>query len=263
MYDTKNNKLPIIVSTSILENMNFIMCPDFTFQFCPEYNYRNNLIMCDEVVKKAESYNFNDKINKLLWRGSGNNNYRGNYCNLTNKFHNYIDIKSVLSQTKVRGQESNTFEQPDSITRYKKLFYKYLLHLNGHQGNNNNGAYSTSFKWCLMTNSLVFYSCPNKYKEFWTHKDIFRENEHYIHSRDSIELVKKLKYYMNNELEATNIARNGFEFYKKYLHNYDLRKYMFMLFSEYKKKLNYQVIIDKNDTIIHDVRYDTAIFFSQ
>jgi hypothetical protein len=244
--------LPLIVSTSCLENMNYILCPDFTFCFAPEYNYKNHQKMCEEVIASTDNQNYHNKTNKIVWRGSANNKYRSQFL----RNDEIYDIKNILPYVEKLGQESNTFKINNSLTRLQKSHFKFQLHLNGHEGNNYDGAYSSAFKWGLMAKSLIFYCAPCKYKEFWMDNENFIENKHYIYCNNITQLDEKLKYYMNNQIEAEKIANNGFEFFKKYLLNFDnILYYMYKLINEYSKKMNYKPILIDNDILITNINY--------
>ena len=164
--DTTGNPLPIIVTTSVYYPYNFLLCPDFTFSFTNDYNIKNNEDMCKRVVDKQEDVKFSNKINKIVWRGSGNPYYRRAYL----KSNDVYDIQHTDNRS--FNNEGTAFTKPNAITREEKADYKYHLYLNGHEGDVY-GAYSSSFKWSLMCKSLVFYSAPVMYREFWHHPGIF------------------------------------------------------------------------------------------
>jgi hypothetical protein len=213
--------------------------------------------MCKEVVEKANTINFSNKKNQIVWRGGGTNDYRKTFVEMTSKYPTHFDVKHVSASYSYENNicTNHIYSNPISLTRYDKLFYKYQLHLNGHMGNSRDGAYSSALKWSLMTKSLVFYCCSDEYIEFWSHEKIFKPNYHYIHCKNENELLDKLLYYKNNETEAETIAQNGFELFNKYLLNYDLRYYMLMLFTEYKKKLGFEVSFNPSDNLIENDFY--------
>ncbi len=226
-----NNKklLPLIVTTSVLHSYNMILCPDFTFSFSYLYHINNHEKMCKNIVDMNENTDFKNKINKMVYRGSGNTHYRNKYM-FTDK--TYFDIESVLSRN---GQYIGNY-----MSKEEKSKYKYYLHLNGHKGNDINGAYSSALKWGLMNKSVVFYSAPTYYREFWQHPSIFKESEHFIYSKNPEELLQKYKYYINNQDSSEKIANQSFEFFKKYLMKYEnITYYMQKLLNEYANRMNY------------------------
>lgn len=253
-----NNKLlPIIVTTSVLYKYNMILCPDFTFSFCPEYFIKNNERMCKKIVEAQENVNFNNKIDKIVWRGSGNPPYRAQYLRTDADY----DIMSVINQTTFPGQKGPALQNKNGLSREQKANYKYHLHLNGHNGNNVDGAYSSAFKWSLMTKSVVFYSAPSRYREFWDHPLIFRDNEHFVYSTNPNQLYHQLITLKQNPVISEKIAYASFNFFKKYLMNYDnILYYMNKLLSEYEKRMNYKVELTPDDVLITGIEHNDYIF---
>ena len=244
--------LPVIISTSCLESMNYILCPDFTFAFSPEYNYKNHESMCDEIINYASSIPFVNKQDKLIWRGTANNKYRTKYLRVDNVY----DVRNIEATTKNLGSESNTFALAHAISRKDKVQYKYHLHLNGHLGGDRDGAYSSALKWGFAAESLVFYCAPVIYKEFWMDDNYFTPGVHYIYCLHETELDKKLKYYKENQEEAASIAANGHIFFKKYLWKSDgIIYYMYKLLAEYARLMNYKPTLDSRDTLITEIAY--------
>ena len=248
--------LPIIVTTSVLNKYNMILCPDFTFSFFPEASVKNNEKMCKHVVDIQEKTDFKNKINKLVWRGSGNTWYRSQYLNCDENY----DIISVLTTVKDRGHEGDACKSTNGLTREEKSKYKYQLYINGHEGNEMNGAYSSSFKWALMSKSVVFYSAPAIYREFWTHPYIFWENEHFVYAKDRFDLHQKYMFLKMNENISEQIALSSFEFFKKYLLDYDIiLYYMNKLLNEYATRMTYKVELTATDRLITDIKRNDYI----
>lgn len=246
-----NNKpLPLIVTTSVLDKYQMILVPDFTFSFIPEYAIKNNEQMCREVVEYQERIDFKQKNSQMVWRGS-TSGYRSHYL----KKDDHYNIESVHNQTTVRGQCGTMYRHSNSLTPKEKSMFKYQLQLNGHLGSTHNGAYSSAFKWTLMGKSVVFYSAPAFYREFWMHPSIFKENEHYIYTQSVEELDEKYRYYRDHEEEAEKIAIASFDFFKKYLLDYsNIKYYVQKLFNEYAKKLTYTVTLKDTDQLIKTIK---------
>ena len=108
--------LPIIVTTSVLDKYNMVLCPDFTFSFYPEGFVKNNETMCKKIVDIQEKTEFTKKINKLVWRGSGNNGYRSQYL----KSDENYDIVSVLNHVDGRGSEGSAYKSLNGLSREEK-----------------------------------------------------------------------------------------------------------------------------------------------
>jgi hypothetical protein len=137
------------------------------------------------------------------------------------------------------------------LTREQKADYQYQLYLNGHEGDEKNGAYSSSFKWALMCRSLVFYSAPSPYLEFWFHCLIFREGEHFVYTKSPQELEERYKYYRSHPEESVKIADNAFTFFRDYLLDQDMIVYyMQRLLTSYAQRLDYVVTLSEKDVWI-------------
>lgn len=245
-----NKEVPLIISTSVLNEYNMMLIPDFTFSFNPEYAIRNNEKMCREVVEFQNNINFKDKKSQIVWRGS-NSCGRNRYL----RKDNIYNIEVAHNHVTYKGQCGTMYHLPNSLTPKEKSLFKYQLQLNGHKGLAHDGAYSSSFKWALMGKSTVFYSAPAFYREFWMHPSIFRENEHYIYTKSLEELDEKYRYYRDHEDEAERIATNGFEFFKKYLLDYNgIKYYVQKFFNEYAKRLTYTVTLDDTDQLIKTIK---------
>lgn len=253
---TRNgNLLPVLVTTSVIYKYNAILCPDFTFSFASEYAIMNNTKMSTSIIESVRDVPFESKQNKMVWRG-GLSPYRAKHFRSDDKY----DIRNVVSSTRFRGDVTNLFQAPNSLTRKEKAQYKYHLHLNGHNGNEINGAYSSALKWSLMSNSLVFYSAPVFYREFWLHPLICRENEHFIYVKDMAELDMVYNYYILRPEMAKQIAQNAYEFSKVYFQDYGvITYYMQRLLSEYSKRLDYEVVLDKDDILIEKIMYNAYL----
>jgi len=248
--------LPIIVTTSVLNKYNMILCPDFTFSFFPEAFVENNEKMCKRVVDIQEKTDFKNKINKLVWRGSGNTRYRSQYI----KNDENYDTISVLTHARHRGDQYSAHKTTNGLTREEKSKYKYQLYINGHEGDDTNGAYSSSYKWAIMSKSVVFYSAPAMYREFWIHPYIFKENKHFVYAFDTNDLHEKYMFLKNNENISEEIALSSFEFFKKYLLDYDIiLYYMNKLLNEYAKRMTYTVELTATDRLITDIKRNDFI----
>ena len=218
----KDNKmLPIIVCTSVLDKYNCILCPDFTFTCFPQYNITDHEITCNELVDST----FCKKIPQLIFKGYMDPDKRPERAKYKKQNHIYN-----CQHYDIEGHNTTTFS-----TRKEKNNYKYYLHLNGRDGN----AYASALKYGLC-NQVVFYSGHSIYREFWQHPSIFKEGEHYIHTKNPEELDKQLNYYIEHEEEAEKIASNANTFFKKYLwKNDNIQYYMQKLLNEYSKRMTY------------------------
>jgi hypothetical protein len=226
---------PMIVATSAADH-SFILYPDFTFHIFPDYDIKDHESYCNELV---DSIPFHKKIPKLVFRGDMHPHtrpYRTQYIR-TDLYYDCQHYDIVYPTGK------------SFLSRKEKNNYKYYLHLNGRHDN----AYSSALKYGLC-NSVVFYSAPTMYREFWQHPSIFKEGIHYIHTRSPEELDYKLNYYLSNEKEADQIAANALTFFKKFLWKKTTIKYYIQkLLNEYSKRMTYQPTLDQHDQLLSKV----------
>jgi hypothetical protein len=253
-YLRNGNPLPIFCTTSTLKNYDIILCPDFTFSFSPEYCISNAPKIFSEISQCQRNIKFEDKIPQMIYRGSMCNPYRKQYAR-NDKLYNICSADNTGTDV---GGWGVVYSKPEYLTYLEKSYYKYHLHLNGHCGNENDGAYSSAFKFGLMSKSLVFYSAPVMYYEFFQHPRIFRENEHFIYTKDPIDLENKYKMFLNNEKAAEKIATNAYNFCNDYLNDYDnVTYYMQKLLNEYAKIQTFVPEIDPiNDVLVENVMYN-------
>lgn len=69
----------------------------------------------------------------------------------------------------------------------------------------------------------------------------FKDGEHYIHVTNKEDLKNKFEYFISNENEALRIAKNGFDFVKKYLSPENVELYYKELLIRYSNLLKYRV----------------------
>lgn len=254
--DALNTDEPIIISTSCQYSKKSILVPDFMFKFSPNSNLFDYTKDTQSILNAAKNEGiefdkWRNKINKIFYRGSANNNYRKMYIGL-NK--NIFDVKHVNTFAAPIGHPNyNPHETPNACTREYKTKFKYLLQLNGHI----DSAYSSSFRFNLACCSLIFYASQNPYKEWWIHDLIFKNGIHYIGVSSPNELEKAYEYFENNQEKAFEIAKNGYDFFKKWLNSESVEYFYYKLLLEYSKKLKYNISIRQGAKLITNYKkYD-------
>jgi len=248
--DSLNTEEPIIVSTSCQKNNNQLLVPDWMFQFSPNSNlfdYKKDM----ESIYAAAHENgttlesWKKRINKIFYRGSLNNNYRGAYANLNND--SIFDIKHVPLLNVPTGQPNYIIGvSSNACSREYKAKFKYQLHLNGHE----DSAYSTALRFGLACCSLMLYGTNNPYKEWWIDDSIFDINKLCVIVSSPQQLLEAYNYYENNQEEAYIIAHNGFNFVQKYLSIDHVQYYYYNLLLEYSKKFNYDITLHSDAQLI-------------
>lgn len=235
----------ILQSASCRESTNAILLPDWSFQFWPEtylFDYGSDM---DKIINEAERIGTDIKgwrIKKdvVFFRGSMNNSYREQYLNRGNdSFLDtcHIPFKAQYVPPGVPNFDINNPTGTNGIERSENAKYKFLLHLNGGLDTD----YSSGLRFRLACCSLVFYATNSRQREWWNDPEFFKDGEHYIHVTSKDDLKNKFEYFISNETEAHKIAKNGFDFVKKYLSPENVELYYKELLIRYSNLLKYRV----------------------
>ena len=243
--DGLNTNDLILQSASCNESNNAILVPDWSFQFWPEtylFDYGTDL---DKIIKAAEEIGtdikgWRTKADVVFLRGSMNNLYREQYLNRGNDA--FLDTRHIPHKSShvPPGIPNFDISNPNGINgieRSENSKYKFLLHLNGGLDTD----YSSGLRFRLACCSLVFYATNSKQREWWNDSDFFKDGEHYIHVTNKEDLKNKFEYFISNENEALRIAKNGFDFVKKYLSPENVELYYKELLIRYSNLLKYRV----------------------
>lgn len=233
--DSLNTNMPIFVPGCSAERQQ-LLCPDFMFKINPECHLNDHDSDIKKVFDHAEMLGDRDswmqRENKIVYRGSLNNTYRGSYGRLDG-WKDICDFKHIVCHSAPRGMPNYTIGlTPHAMTREEKTKYKYQLHLNGHE----DSAISGAFRYALACKSLVFYGTSSPYQEWWQHNLIFRENEHYVRANSPHHLTEILEYFVHHQDHAFKIACESFEFAKEYFTGEATELYYASLLQEYAKR---------------------------
>ena len=235
----------ILQSASCRESTNSILLPDWSFQFWPEtylFDYASDM---DEIINEAERIGtdingWRNKRDVVFLRASMNNSYREQYLNRGNDTFldtGHIPFKSQYVPPGVPNFDISNPNGTNGVERRENAKYKFLLHLNGGLDTD----YSSGFRFRLACCSLVFYATNSKQREWWNDPEFFKDGEHYIHVTNKNDLRNKFEYYISNETEAHRIAKNGFNFVKKYLSPENVELYYKEVLIRYSDLLKYRV----------------------
>ena len=195
-----------------------------------------------ENIKKIRSYDidWNQKDNKLIWRGANtglNNNYRNtlvkNFFNYPNKLID-VGFDKIIIKNNI-----NPIFLKDKLSISEILKSKYVLSVEG-------DSISNSLKWKLASNSVVFMNKPTYTS--WFMEDLLQPNIHYILiKKDFSDLEEKYMWAQNNQIKCQEIVTNANHFVNKFM---DLKNEKFIqnnIFNNYfsnvkiiSKKLSYE-----------------------
>ncbi len=152
-------------------------------------------------VKDSNSYN--NKINKLVWRGKitklmphRENFFRIHHDNPTcdlGAVNNYVKNKKWIKSR---------------LTIEEQLQYKFILSIEGND-------VATNLKWIMSSNSVAVMTKP-KY-ETWFMEGTLIPDYHFICIKDDYsDLNEKLEYYINNSIETLKIIRNANQYINQF-----------------------------------------------
>ncbi len=192
-----------------------------------------------------------DKINKAVFRGSATgckidmNNIRIKASNLSLKYPEYLNVGITSFNRKLKKNLGKSLQVIDIdmnksnfMTLQEKATYKYILNLEGHVA-----AFRLGHEFSLGSVLLIPQS---KYYLWFSH--LLIPYTHYIPINENLDnLIEQIKWCIDNDDKAKQIALNGVNFYKKYLEIDGVYDYMQNLLNKISlKSLN---LLKYNQTI--------------
>ncbi len=178
---------------------------------------------------------FDNKINKIVWRGSttGNPNRSANRFTLVTKYFNkYKDIDIAFSNI-VQNRDVYKKYLKNSYTIPELLQYKYIISVHGNDKD-------SGLNWKLASNSLVLMHKP--YAVSWLMEDKLIPNYHYILLKDDFsDLIEKFNWCNKHPREVQQIIKNANE-YMDIFSNIKEQEYIERKVLElYFKKINHKI----------------------
>lgn len=138
--------------------------------------------------------NFEDKRDRLIWRGAVNRPHRREFLRQFHA-HPWCDV----GQTS--GQETDVPWRRSYMSVGEQLRYKFVLSIEGND-------VASNLKWILSSNSLCFMTRPRF--ETWFMEGRLIPNHHYVLLRDDYsDLEEKILYYSRHADEAKQILHNA------------------------------------------------------
>lgn len=144
----------------------------------------------------ADRRRFQDKIDKLVWRGNVARDNRKAFMALYCR-HERCDVGHAL-----RGKMDSPWRK-DYLDVPSQLKFKFILSLEGND-------VATNLKWILSSNSLCVMPRPRF--ETWFMEGRLVPGQHYVPIRDDYsDLPDQLDYYAAHEREALDVVRSAQE----------------------------------------------------
>ncbi|MDX1924057.1 MAG: glycosyl transferase family 90 [Rickettsiaceae bacterium] len=218
-----------------------------------------------EIKELNQLSNWDNKIEKLIWRGSTtgwiwDKNTRSftsevtkeNYqffprfilVDLGQKMPNIIDasfIQFVQMQDNVKAFLSSKYKIAPFMNLKEQLNYKMQIIVDG------NSATYPGFLWRLSSNAVSLKQESPEVQWFYR---IVKPMEHFIPVKyDLSDLVEKIEWVKNNDNKAREIAQNANLLVAENLRISDMYQYIFLVLSEYSSLQNFKAKIDKNEIV--------------
>ncbi len=147
---------------------------------------------------------FEEKINKLVWRGKCYPSQTHRQFFMQN-FHNkrYCNV----GQTNTKNEEDVICKKA-SMTFAEQLKYKFVLAIEGND-------VATNLKWIMSSNSIAMMVKPTY--ETWFMEGTLIPDFHYVLLKDDYsDLEEKINYYSQNINESLTIIQNANNFVDKF-----------------------------------------------
>jgi hypothetical protein len=198
--------LPILTYCRHLNDKNCLLIPDREFLVNNFNNYSEQVLKFD--------INWENKVDKFIWRGSkniSNGNLKYNHNNII-KHHRLMS--NDISNSSVYGDVySSSFEK---MSIEDMLKYKYLMDIDG-MVNAFSGLY-----WKMLSNSLVIK--VKSHWEQWYYNEL-KEYEHYVPLENFYQIPYVYNILINNEEKSKIISENATKFAKKLTYEYAIKEY--------------------------------------
>jgi hypothetical protein len=150
---------------------------------------------------------FQNKNNKLLWRGSSTGKDRR--ILLVEKFQNHINKNIDIKFSNLCQNVPNNNYIINNLSIQEQLQSKFLISVEGND-------VATNLKWILYSNSVVLMPKPTIVS--WLMEDDLIPGKHYIEIKaDFSDLEEKYQWCLKNLEECKKISENGRKYIEQFL----------------------------------------------
>lgn len=195
-------------------------------------------VMREKLNQAASNHPWPEKKSRAFFRGSRTSDERDSLVILSRKFPNLVKAQYTKNQAWKSMADTLGAEPVKDIPMEKHCSYKYLFNFRG-------VAASFRFRHLFLCQSLVIH-VGDEWKEFFY--DALVPNYHFIQVSaypEENELRYLLRFLVENDEIAQDIARRGFEAVNQMLDMKDVDCYWYKLLTEYTKLLKFKVIRDE------------------
>jgi len=180
---------------------------------------------------------FNEKNNKLLWRGCSTGEHIHGMRNLiVKKFQHSsnpdIDIKYNQLVQGVTNN-NNEFILGDTKSIEEMLKYKFLISIEGND-------VASNLKWVLLSNSVALMPIPKICS--WYMEDHLEPFVHFVPLNDNFDdLEEKYQWCLDNLDECEKISKNATEYILQFMNEENEREIVNTLITNYMNCINITV----------------------
>ncbi len=173
----------------------------------PVVDNDNSILMKLDKVRHFyftnDAIKFEDKDNKIVWRGAAHQPHRIKFLEKFYGRSNLFDVGSFNKNNK------DLLYPASFMTIDEQLKSKFILSIEGND-------VATNTKWIMSSNSLCFMTKPKF--ETWFMEGKLISNYHYVLVEDDYsDLEEKVQYYIDNPAEAKHIISNANKYTKQFL----------------------------------------------
>ena len=164
----------------------------------------------NSYYNKPRDINFENKYNKIIWRGTttGNENRHGNRFTLVKSWHNKNKNIDIGFSSICQRKDNYKIYLKNYISIPDMLQYKYIISAEGNDKD-------TGINWKLNSNSLVLMPKPRI--SSWLMETTLIPNYHYVLLADDFsDLEEKYIWCENNQSKCKEIIKNANNFMKQF-----------------------------------------------
>lgn len=168
---------------------------------CLNYNRHWEL-----VYQKPRDAPFENKQNKIIWRGSttGSPNCSANRFTFVKSWFDKNENIDIGFSKICQNKDEYKLYIKENLAPQKMLMYKYIVSIDGNDKD-------SGLNWKLNSNSIVFMARPKITS--WLMETLLVQNFHYIQLKDDFtDLYEKYIWCENNPEKCKNIIKNANNF---------------------------------------------------
>jgi len=199
----------------------------------------NTLLKCfdykrhwDLYYNKPKDINFNNKINKIIWRGAttGSSDKPGNRFKLIEDWFNKNENIDIGFNQICQNKDQYNNYLKNELSPKEMLKYKYILSVEGNDKD-------SGLNWKLNSNSVILMAKPKVTS--WLMETTLIPNYHYVLLKDDFsDLLEKYEWCEKNQDKCKEIVKNANKFMKQFKNIKNENIIEFEVIKRYIDKIN-------------------------